>query len=194
MIIGITGSFGSGKTTVAKMFGRLGACVIDADKVCHLLMKPSTRLHRRVVRIFGNAILKKDKQIDRKRLADIVFASKTRLRLLNEAVHPNAIREIMKIARREKRTKTVVIDAPLLVESGLHKKMDKIIVVKNRLTTQISRLNKATGLKRKDVLQRIRMQASIQKKLKLADFVIDNSISKEKTLFQVQEIWKKITR
>jgi len=178
MIIGVTGNFGSGKTTVASMFRRLGACVVDADKVCYSLMAPGKGVYKRIVRTFGKAILKKDRSIDRKKLGEIVFKSRVKLNRLNKIVHPEAIKSINKIIRAKK-NRVVVMDAPLLVESGYYKKMDKLIVVRS-------------SRKQSDTLGIIRMQASLKKKLALADFIIDNSGSKTKTLLQVRKIWKRM--
>lgn len=192
MVIGITGSFGSGKTTVTKMFARMGAYVIDADKVCHSLMAPSKKAYRIIVGHFGYAILKKDRRIDRKKLSKIVFEKKSEQNLLNNIVHPGAIKEIEKLIRAKKKTKAVIIDAPLLIESGFYKKVDKIIVVKNDIRKQIDRIAHGKDMERQEALKRIRMQASLKKKAALADFIIDNSGSRRKTLSQVKKIWKQL--
>ena len=190
MIIGVTGSLGSGKTKVAGMFERLGAYVIDADEVCHSLMAPPRKVYRNVVKHFGGSILDKGRRIDRKKLAKAVFKERSKLALLEGLVHPEAIKEIERIARTKKKRKVVLIDAPLLVESGFYKKLDMLIVVKNNISKQASRVSRAKGLRKKEIMGRIRMQASFIKKAALADFIIDNSGSERKTLLQVKEIWK----
>lgn len=192
MLIGITGSLGSGKTTVARIFGRLGAYVIDADEVCHSLMKPSRQAYKSIVRHFGITILNKNKWIDRRRLSRIVFKDKARLDSLNKIIHPLAIKEIERICRAEKKRRFIVVDAPLLVESGFYKKMDKLIVVKNSIDNQIERLTGSKRISKKEALERIRMQAPLKEKAALADFIIDNSTSKTKTFSQVKKIWKKL--
>ena len=190
MIIGITGSFGSGKTKVAKMLEKLGAYRIDADKVCHSLMTPPGKVYRSIVKHFGTAILGKSRHIDRKKLARAVFKKRSELALLDRLVHPEAIKEIERIAHAKKKRKVVVIDAPLLVESGFYKKVDILIVVKNNISKQVSRVARRRGLKKNEIIERIRMQAPFAKKAALADFIIDNSGSISKTLLQVKEIWK----
>lgn len=192
MIIGITGSFGSGKTTIAKMFKRKGAYVIDADKVCHSLMSSSADLRRKIVRRFGKDILTKDGKIDRKKLGRFVFKDKAKLRMLNRLIHPAALKEIKRIIKTKRRKDIIMVDAPLLIESDFYKEMDRVIVVSNTVDKQIKRLVKAGSAERKDALRRIRMQSSLKRKLELADFIIDNSGSKKKTLFQVGKIWKTI--
>lgn len=191
MIIGITGSFGSGKTTVAKMFARLGAYMIDADKVYHSLIKPGKRCYKKIVRSFGSGILEESGGIDRKKLGEIVFKEKSGLKLLDNLVHPEIIKEIICMIKSRKR-KLIVIDAPLLLETDLYKKVDKIIVVANKKKVQIKRVRSGKALSCKDISDRIRMQMSFKKKLIFADFIIDNSGSKIKTLTQVKEIWKKL--
>ena len=190
MIIGITGSLGSGKTTVAKMFGRLGAYVIDADKVYHSLIKPRGKCYKTIVRHFGKDILGKSGRVDRKKLSRVVFKDKSRLKLLNDITHSEIIKEINKIIK-SKKEKAVIIDAPLLIESGFYKEVDKIILVANEKKEQIKRAREARGISAREALKRIRMQMPFNKKLAFADFIIDNSGSKTKTLTQVKEIWKK---
>ena len=194
VIIGVTGSFASGKTTVSNMFKGLGAYVIDADKICHCLMLPSNKVYKKIIRHFGASILKKNRSIDRKKLAEIVFNKRPELNLLNKIVHPAAMRRIKRIIRSKKKRNFIIVDAALLLETGLYKDMDKIIVVRLKRTEQLKRARKAKGMSRKQILQRIRMQAPIQKKLAHADFIIDNSAAKKKTFIQVSRIWKTIRR
>jgi len=190
VIIGITGSFGSGKTTVSKMFKRLGAYVIDADKVCHSLMLPSKKVYKKIVRNFGKDILKKDKTINRKVLAGVVFKKESALGLLNKIVHPEAIREIKNIVRSNKKRKVIVVDAALLLESGFYKDMDKLVVIKTKKDKQVKRLALSKGMEKSQILQRLKMQDPLKKKLALADFIIDNNGTKKKTFIQVKKIWK----
>jgi len=191
MIIGVTGSFGSGKTAVAGMFKKLGAYVIDADEVCHSLTAHGKGVYEKVVRCFGGSILKKDMSIDRKKLGNIVFKKKTDLSKLNKIIHPEAIRVFDEMVRASK-NRLVIIDAALLVESGYYKKTDRLIVVRTNKDRQVKRIMRAKGMKRSDVLRMIGMQAPLKKKLALADFIIDNSGSKKQTLFQVKRIWKQL--
>ncbi|MFC1666599.1 dephospho-CoA kinase [Candidatus Omnitrophota bacterium] len=193
MVIGVTGSFGSGKSFVAKMFAQRGAYIVDADGICHSLMKPSKKAYKKVLRHFGRSILKKDKTIDRKRLAGIVFEKGGEIKLLNRLVHPEVIKEMVRLIRTNKKNALIVVDGPLLVETGFYKKMDRLIVVKTGRHIQTNRMIKAKGMSRNEVLDRIRMQAPLKKKLALADFVIDNSGSKKETLSQVEKIWKTIS-
>jgi len=182
MLIGVTGSFGSGKTTVAKMFEKLGAYVIDADKVCHSLMAPSKKVYEKMIENFGDIILRKNKSIDRSKVSEIVFNDKKKLQLLNRIVHPEAIREISRIIQVKKNKKVIVVDAALLIETGFYKKMDKVILVESKRTLKVNR----------QALKILRIQLPVKKKLLLSDFIIDNSFSKKKTTIQVEKIWKQL--
>ncbi|MBU1887896.1 MAG: dephospho-CoA kinase [Candidatus Omnitrophica bacterium] len=192
MLIGITGSFGSGKTTVTEMFGALGARVIDADIVCHKLMLPDRTIYKRIIKHFGKKILGPGKRIDRIKLADIVFNNTSRLMLLNRLVHPETIKEIEALVLCEKGKRPVVVEGALLVESGFYKKLDIMIVVKVERRRQVARLTKAKAMTKEDALKRLRSQTPLKKKLAFADFVIDNGGSKNETRTQVKKIWKQL--
>ena len=189
MIIGITGSFGSGKTTVAKMFARLGAYIIDADKVYHSLIRQREGCYKKIVKCFGKDVLDASCRIDRKKLGKIVFKDRTKLKLLNSITHPEIVKEIKRIAR-SKKSEFIIVDAPLLIESGFYKEVDRIILVANKKEDQVKRIRESAGLPAKETLKRIRMQMPFKKKLAFADFIIDNSGSRLSTLTQVKEIWK----
>ena len=190
MIIGVTGSFGSGKTTVARMLARLGAYVIDADEIYHALMRPSNKVYKKILRHFNNAILKKDRTIDRKKLAGLVFENRSKLNMLNRLVHPEVIKKINAIIRTRKKKGVIIVDAALLVESNFYKEMDRLVVVRTNKGIQVQRMVRARGMARKEILQRITAQAPLKKKLALADFIIDNSGSRNETKAQVEKIWK----
>ena len=174
------------------MFARLGGRVINADKVCHLLIKPHTLVYKKIIRHFGKEVLARDKTIDRKKLGEIVFKEKSKLNLLNKLIHPHAIKEIQGIIRREKKSSVIIVDAPLLVETKFYKGLDRLIVVKMRKNKQVRRIIKAKGMTREEALDRIEKQSPLKKKLALADFIIDNNGSKKETLIQVRKIWKTI--
>jgi len=194
VVIGITGSFGSGKTTVARYFKSLGACVFDADTIAHKIIQPGSNIYKKIVDAFGCNILKKNKDIDRDRLARIVFDNKDLLNRLNKIMHPKIIK-IMKERIKNSPKNIIVLDVPLLVEAGLRRLADKLIVVKTTRQKQIERILKyKRSLKKTDILKRIKHQMPISYKVRLADFVIDNSKTLEETKKQVGKIrrllWK----
>jgi dephospho-CoA kinase len=193
-VFGITGSFGSGKSTVSGIFSSLGARVIDADKIVHEIIKQDRSVYREIVSLFGEAVVdKKTKQISRKALGKIVFNNKRLLRKLCDIIHPRVIREIKGKITKNKKSKNsvIIIDAPLLIEAGLISLVDKLIVVKTKREFQIERIHRRTGLSESEILRRINSQASLKEKIKHADYVINNSFSLDTTKRQVRDIWNK---
>lgn len=191
IILGLTGSFGSGKTTVARMFQSSGCNIIDADRIAHGLVKPENKIYKKIIDVFGKDILNKDGSLNRNKLAKIVFNNERPLKVLNKIIHPEVIR-VIKNRIRASRAKVIVLDAPLLIETGLKKSVDKLIVVKINRKRQIERLIKKTSLSKTDILRRIKYQLPLQDKVRLADFVIDNSGTIGKTKRQVEQIRRQL--
>lgn len=183
-LIGITGGFCSGKTTVAGFFKDLGARVIDADKIVHQLYKSDNVIRAAIRKNFGT--------IDRKKLARKAFARKRLLRKLCDLIHPAVLKKIKKLARSGK-NKIVVIDAPLLIETGLHRSVNATIVVKASFSNQLKRAL-ARGFTARDVILRKRAQMPLKDKIKFADFVLNNNGPKRLTRKQTEKIWNKLKR
>ena len=193
LLLGLTGSFGSGKSTVAGIFRSFGARVIDADKIARFYLKFGTPVYRRLIAGFGKGIIKDDGAIDRKRLGEIVFADKMALRKLNKIIHPYVIREIKRQLKGQK-TGIIVLDAPLFIEVGLRKMADKLLVVRASRENQVKRAVKKTGFSRLEVLRRIKAQIPVSVKIRMADFVIDNDLTLENTRNQVRRIRRQLWR
>ena len=193
IILGITGSFGSGKSTVSGIFKTFGAQIIDADKLAHACIEPEGRCYKRIIKAFGALILRSDKTINRAGLGEIVFRNKKSLEKINSIIHPEVIRQI-KAGIRASKSRVVVLDVPLLIESGLSKLVDKLIVVKISREAQIKRAKRRGHLSKADISKRINSQIPLRLKERLADFVIDNSGTIGETKKQVGEIrrflWK----
>ena len=192
LVIGITGSFGTGKSYVSGIFKELGAKVIDADRLAHDSIKTGNPAYRKVVRLFGPSILKAGREVDRRKLGHMVFNDKAALKKLDDIVHPEVIREIRKRMLQAARGDVVVIDAPLLIEAGLAGMTDKLIVVACPKDEQIKRCVKKFGLDKKEVLRRIRSQISLTRKIKMADHVVDNSGPKAETREAAKKIWRQL--
>ena len=191
-VIGLTGSFGTGKSFVASIFKAEGAKVLDADRIAHAAIAKGGRAYRRIVRAFGRDVLDASGAIDRRRLAKKDFGNSGAVRRLNRIVHPEVIAFIKKKIRAAGKDETIIIDAPLLVEAGLTGLVDKLVVVKCGRKHQIDRSAKKFGIQKEDVLRRIESQASLAAKIKLADFVVDNDGPRSRTKAQVNKIRRQI--
>lgn len=189
-IIGLTGSFGTGKTFVASIFRSLGAKVIDADRIAHGVIRKGKPEYNRIVKSFGKEILNEKKEIDRAKLGAVVFSNAALLRELNRIVHPSVIKEIRRSIRTAGKKDIVVIDAPLLIEASLDKFIDKLIVVKCQKRRQIERCREKFCLQKKEILRRIESQIPLKKKMKMADLVIDNSLTRSRTREQARKAWR----
>ena len=194
MIIGITGSIGSGKTTAAKIFSRHHFIRIDVDGIGHNIIKKNSTAYRKILKAFRNKILDKNKSIDRKKLGDIVFNDNKKLKKLNSITHPIIIHEIKNQIKKIKekcgnKTK-IIIDAPLLLETKAKNLADKIVVVKSDRANILKRLSKRYP---KEKIEKIlNAQMPLDEKLKYADFVIENSGSLRYLEKQVDYIIKKL--
>lgn len=195
LIIGLTGGIVSGKSTVARMFKDLGAKIVDADKLGHKVILPQETAWKRIIKIFGKDILQKDQTINREKLGKIVFANQNLLKKLNKITHP----EIIKLIKKEislakdnskEEKKILIIDAALIYETKIDRLMDKIIVVYLDEEEQLKRLIKRNNLSKKEALQKIKSQIPLKEKIEIADYVIDNSNSLDKTREQVKKIWE----
>ena len=195
LILGLTGGIACGKSTVARIFESLGAEVIDADEIAHEVMRPGTSAWKRLVDCFGKGILNKDLSVNRTELGKIVFASARKRQKLEEIVHPAAIKTIKKkikeLSTVNCQLSTVVVDAPLLIEAGLISLINKLVVVSAWRRTQMRRL-KESGLEESEAAKRIDSQMPLEKKIKLADYVIRNNGSLRETEKQVKRVWKEI--
>lgn len=196
LIVGLTGGIVAGKTTVAELLKELGAEIIDADEIAHETMRPGEKTWEKIILNFGKEILGDNQEIHRKKLAQIVFSDKEKLDLLNKITHPEIILKIKDRIRKIKvySTKDVicVVDVPLLFETKMEKWMDKTIVVYLSREEQIKRLFNRDGLSRNEAIKRIDSQIPMEKKVLLADYVIDNHLSIEKTKIQVFKVWENL--
>lgn len=177
MLIGLTGGIASGKSLAAEELKRLGAYLIDADEIAREMVMPGLPAYQNIVKEFGEGILNPDKTINRKALGAIVFSNPKLRKRLEQITHPSILEEIDKrvFAIKDKDPKAIiVVDAALLIEVGLHKKMDNVIVVYADEKTQIARLMKRDGLTKDEAKDRISAQMNLNEKKKYADFVIEN--------------------
>ena len=195
--IAITGGIGSGKTTVAKLIVNRGAVLVDADQIVKDLQRPGGKVFDKIVEIYGNEILLGDGELDRQKIAEIVFNDERELSTLNDIVHP-AVGEEMGIRRKEaiKQGNVVLVDIPLMVtpEGKLgreeYKLFDGIIVVDCKIETAVLRLVQQRGFDEKDARARIAKQATPKQRRVFADFLIDNNGSEENLSKQIEKCWE----
>lgn len=186
MIIGITGSIGSGKTTVAEIFGTHGFHIIDADKIGHKLLAKGTAQYSQLVAYFGKSILDMHENINRITLGKIAFSKNNRYRELNKIMLPPIVNVIKSQAKRFKASGAhAVIDAPLLLETKAKQFVDKVVVVKASHENIFRRSNKFS---KRQIIKIMHYQMPIASKLKRADFVINNDGSIRSLDSQVQNI------
>lgn len=196
-VIGLTGGIASGKSTVSILLKNKGAVIIDADEISRKVMEKGTKVFSEIVKYFGDKILGKDGNINRQKLGQIVFSNTDFLKVLNDITHPAIIYEIKKkLALLEKTGEpVVVIDAALLLESGLNLLTDEVWVVAVSKETQLRRLMIRDNLIDKNqAIERIKSQMPQDEKLKYANKVIDNDKDIEHTKKQVDNLWKELTK
>lgn len=193
MIIGLTGGIATGKSTVSNMLRDLGIPIIDADLIAREVVEPGEKAYGEIVEQFGEDILTKEGEIDRKKLGTIVFRDEEKRMLLNKIVHP-AVRSEMRRRAEEYLNNghpTVVMDIPLLFESKLQQMVEKTIVVYTTKETQLQRLMQRDQLTEEEALQRIHAQLPVEEKKSLADAVIHNEGSLSETKEQLLQLLKK---
>lgn len=192
-IVGLTGGIGSGKSTVAEMLVKLGAQLIDADKLAREVVRAGTPAWQEIVDWLGPDILLPDSSLNRKRLGELVFSDPEARARLDQITHPcigAALRQAL-AASASAGAELVVIDVPLLFEVGWDKLTDETWVVYVDETTQLERLMTRDNLSRRESAARIDSQMSLKDKVRLADVVIDNSNDTGSTREQVEAAWKR---
>lgn len=172
--VGITGGIGSGKTTVAKMLAAKGIPVYYADQKAKYLMSFDPELKADIKKHFGEAVYHSNGRLNRAALAKIIFSDKTKLAIINGLVHPAVARDGEAWFAQQKTTYALK-EAALMIESGSHKQLDKLIVVVADEEERINRVVKRDRSDRKAVMARVKNQLSDEERLKEADYVIDNN-------------------
>ena len=191
IIVGLTGSVGTGKSTVTNFFRELGAYIVDWDELAREVIRPHSKAWKKIAEYFGKDYLNEDLTINRQKLAEMVFSDKGKVTKLNQIVHPEVFKEDERITNEIKSLDPdalVIKDIPLLFELTRPVFMDKIVVVSASEQTQLRRLEEK-GMSREDARNRIKSQIPLEEKIRSADFVINNDGSLEETKNQVEEIY-----
>ena len=191
--IGLTGGIASGKSLVSQYFSELGIDIIDADQIARDLFKPNSTHLLSLTEHFGKNVLDHNKELNRKALAKIVFSDSSQLEWLNQFTHPLVNKE-MRSQLEKVKSDYVILDIPLLIDKGakipsrLTPFVDRVLVVKTDMDTQINRIIERDNRTKEEALAIINNQSSLQEKLALADDVIDNNQTKQSVKEQVIQL------
>ena len=194
IVIGVAGGIASGKSTVTRVFERLGARVLDADAIGHELLR-TDRLRDRIRGIFGEAVLTPEGEVDRRALGRLVFGDEQARQRLNRLVRPAIRAEIhRRIAgmRDEGYDGAVVVDAPLLVDTGPTDLADRVILVTAPAVTRKERIIRRSGLSEEEAAQRIAAQVPDEKQARWADYVLENDGTLDELTQKAEALWKRI--
>ncbi|MEU4203824.1 dephospho-CoA kinase [Streptomyces sp. NPDC045456] len=187
--VGLTGGIGAGKSEVSRMLASYGAVIVDADKIAREVVEPGTPGLAAVTAEFGEDVLSADGTLDRPRLGAIVFADPQKLQALNAIVHPLVGARSAELEAAAGPDAVVVHDVPLLTENGLAPLYDLVVVVDATPDTQLDRLVRLRGMAESEARARMEAQATREKRLAIADLVIDNDGPLEALEPQVRKVW-----
>lgn len=193
--VGLTGGLASGKSFVGEQLAALGCLVIQADEIGHQVQQQGAEAYQEIINEFGPGILDRERQIDRRKLAQEVFGRPDRLQKLNEIVHPRVRARIEKLlagfAAREPHG-IAVVEAAILIETGSYRLYDRLIVAVAGEQQQIERAMARDHISREEALDRMRRQMPLAEKVKHADYMIDTSGLKEHTIEQVRSVYESL--
>jgi dephospho-CoA kinase len=194
LLIGITGGIASGKTEVAKVFRRKGAVVLSGDQIGRKVVESNRSVLRKLVKAFGEQIMRDDGTLNRQGLGEVAFSSARGRDKLNKIVHPPLLKELRRRIRDFKRKgkRVVVVDAALICEWGLEQELDLLVFVQSNRENKIRRLQRFKGYSRKEALDRIRSQLPDSAKKSRADFVIRNNGSLAELRKGANRAWEEI--
>lgn len=184
VIVGLAGGIAMGKTTISQFLKSKAIPVVDADQIAHEILTVD-EVKVKLMDTFGESILDKNQNIDRRKLGPIVFNDQRQLEKLNIIVQPYIRTEIVRQLDTFSASKVVVLDAPVLFEQGYEKMVDYLMVIKTSAQIQVERLMQRDSLNEIDAQKRIQAQMPIEEKVKKADIVIDTSGTIEETRSQV---------
>ncbi len=193
VLIGLTGTYGSGKSTVADMLTRHGVAIVDTDVIARQVVEPPSDALAAIKEEFGEEYLLADGRLDRARMAQTVFASREDRERLDAIVHPPVLREMWRQVDElaegpAEAPAAVVLVIPLLFETELAESVDKVVVVTTSEAQRFARVRRRDGLSESEIVERLAAQLPQRDKAARADRVIDNSGSLEATRLQVQQL------
>ena len=196
LVIGLTGNYGMGKSTVLKIFRDLGATVIDADSLVRAALNDE-KILKRIRGVLGDDVFLSDNSLDKAKAALIIFRNKGLREKVEEILHPIVLKGIDAILDKTSKETVgvgiVVVEIPLLFEKGYDKKFSKTITVYTDIETAIGRL-KSAGIRQEDAVMRMNAQMPVEEKTSKSDFVIDNNSDLSRTELQVREIYSRLVQ
>ena len=193
LLVGLTGGVGSGKSTVARLLARRGAVILSADTYAREAVAAGTPGFHRVVELFGPEVVGPDGELDRAALAALVFSDADRRAALEAVIHPEVRRRIAEgIAGEAASDHVVVVDSPLLIETGAHEVFPLVVVVSASPGTQIARLV-ARGMEEADARARMAAQMPLGDKAAFADVLLDNEGTEAELETQVVRLWEDLS-
>ena len=195
LVVGLTGGIASGKSTVSQYLRELGAEIIDADVIAGELVYPQSSAWQEVVNHFGKEIIDENGFLKRKKLGQIIFQSPAEREVLNEILHPKIkqrIAEQIQAFRQQEEVSLIIVDAPLLIESGMTGMVDEVWVVSIPVELQLQRLRERDKLSEAEAQKRLTSQMPLQEKIKYAQRVIDNSGTIINTKKTIDFLWKQV--
>ncbi len=197
LVVGLTGGIAAGKSLVSQYLRELGAQIIDADLVARELVSPHSSAMQEIVRHFGSEIVNEDGSLKRKELGQLIFRFPEQRKVLNQIMHPRILAKITDAINEYRtlgRAPLIVVDAPLLIETGLHQLVDEVWLVDIPEELQILRLRERDELTEEAALQRLQSQLPLAEKRKYAHRIIDNSGEMLETKELIHRIWQQVVK
>ncbi|MDK2824281.1 MAG: dephospho-CoA kinase [Clostridia bacterium] len=195
LVVGLTGGIASGKSTISNYLKSLGAVVIDADLLARQAVEPGEKAWQKIRDYFGVQALNEDRTLNRKKIAEIIFANPREREVLNKIIHPEVIKktkELIDKYKLDEQIPLIVIDAPLLIEAGMQELVDEVWVINVEPELQIKRVMARDKISEEAAIKRLSSQMPTLEKLKYANRVINNNQNIEETLHQVKKIWQEV--
>lgn len=195
ILIGLTGSIGSGKSLAASYFNELGAYIIDADSISRRLVQPDQPAWKEIAEEFGTDFFNKDESLNREKMAAEIFKNNDKRVLLEKIIHHRVLTEEQKMYHAVKESDpraVVIIDSPLLIESENYKNVDKVIIMKCSIETQIQRAMERNGKYSNTVKNRLKTQMPLEKKVKYTDYILGNEGTREELRSKVLRLHEEL--
>ena len=192
-LVGLTGNYGMGKSTVLHMFRKFGVITIDADKIVESLLEEKSVLEN-IRELLGDRVFDKNGSLNKKKIVDIIFDNNALRHSLEDTLHPLVFEKIKDfLDKMNEKDKVAMIEVPLLFERGYEDRFDRTITIYTKEEVALNRLEK-DGVNREEAVLRLKAQLPIEEKIKRADYVIDNNGTPEETMGQVERIYNKLLK